>query len=162
MRRMFWLSGLFALVMGFIGALLAMLVALPAVVDAQANRLRAEQVAVAGDTGADRVRLQTGPGVASSVRLFDANGNQRAMLSTGGQERGDDPEAAGINFLNSSGTQVIRLGTGHGPLSNGPLVQGLQLTDQQGQQRASIRVAEDGSPAIILLDGGGNVIWSAP
>jgi hypothetical protein len=42
------------------------------------------------------------------------------------------------------------------------LVQGLQLTDQQGQQRASIRVAEDGSPAIILLDGGGNVIWSAP
>src|SRR4051794_17153494 len=42
------------------------------------------------------------PRNAASVRLLDASGNLRSMTSTGGQDRGDDPDAAGINFLNSS------------------------------------------------------------
>ncbi len=162
MKQAICLGGIVSFLMAFLGTTLAFAVALPAIVGAQETRLRAEQLTVVGDNGADRVRIQTGPGVAASVRLLDANGNQRSMMSTGGQDRGDDPDAAGINFQNSSGTQVIRLGTGRGPLSNGPLVQGLQLTDQSGRQRAWIRVEEDGSPTILLLDASGNVIWSAP
>ncbi len=162
MKRMICLGGVVSFLMAFLGTTLAFAVALPVVVGAQETRLRAEQLTVVADNGTDRVRIQTGPGVAASVRLLDASGNQRSLLSTGGQARGDDPDAAGISFQNSSGTQVIRLGTGRGPSSNGPLVQGLQLTDQEGRQRAWVRVEEDGSPRIILLDADGNPIWSAP
>ncbi len=162
MKRAIFLGGAVSFLMAFLGTTLAFAVALPAIVDAQETRLRAEQLTVVGDNGADRVGIQTGPGVAASVRVLDADGNLRSMLSTGGQARGDDPEAAGIAFRNSSGTQVIRLGTGRGPSSTGPLTQGLILTDQEGRQRARIGVAEDGSPSINLLDADGNVIWSAP
>jgi hypothetical protein len=131
-------------------------------VTAQPTQLRASSVTVAGENNVDRVRLEIGPGGASSMRLQDPQGELRVMTSTGGQERGDDPDAAGIAFRNSSGTQVIRLGTGRGPSSNGPLVQGLQLTDQEGRQRVWIRVEEDGSPTMYMLNAEGNVIWSAP
>ncbi len=162
MKRAICLGGAVSFVMAFLGTMLAVAVALPAIVSAQETRLRAEQLTVVGDNGTDRVRIQTGPGGAASVRLMDTDGNLRSMTSTGGQARGDDPDAAGIAFQNSSGMQVIRLGTGRGPSSTGPLVQGLILSDQEGKQRVQIRVAEDGSPSITLLDAGGNVTWSAP
>src|SRR5215210_5179675 len=161
MKRAICLAGLVSFLMAFLGTTLAFAVALPGLVGAQETRLRAEQLTVVGDNGADRVGIQTGPGGAASMRLLDANGTLRSMTSTGGQERGDDPDAAGIAFRNSSGTQVIRLGTGRGPSSTGPLVQGLQLTDQQGRQRAWMRVEEDGTPSIYMLDAEGNETWRA-
>ena len=162
MKQTIVFTGAASFVMGFLGAVVALVIALAGTVGAQETRLRAEQLTVVGDNGADRVRIQTGPGEASSVRLLDTNGNLRSLWSTLGQTRGDDPDAAGISFQNSSGTQVIRLGTGRGPSSTGPLEQTLRLTDQEGRIRALIQVAEDGSPSISLLDASGNVTWSAP
>jgi hypothetical protein len=53
-------------------------VALPAVVGAQEARIRAEQLIVVGENGADRVRLQVGPGFRAAAGVLDINGTPRA------------------------------------------------------------------------------------
>ena len=88
MRRTILLSGMLSLVMGFVGTLLAQAVVLPGLVGAQEARIRAEQVTIVGDTGAERIRLETGPGVRSSTTVLDANGHRRVELATGGSPAG--------------------------------------------------------------------------
>src|SRR3954462_8484640 len=99
MRRTIWLSVVLPLVMGCLGTLLAQTLVLPAVVGAQDARLRAERFTVVGDHGADRVRLQTGPGIAARLQGSDAEGTARATIGTGGAD-GDLPLATSI-FLNT-------------------------------------------------------------
>src|SRR5688572_13028944 len=77
MRRTIVLARVAAFVMAFLGSLAALALALPAIVGAQEARIRAEQFTVVGDNGADRIRLQTGPGVGAYVRVLDANGGLR-------------------------------------------------------------------------------------
>src|SRR4051812_48902726 len=112
MQRFFLLSGLFALVMGFLGTLLALTVALPTVVDAQQARLQAEQLTIVGDNGAERIRLQTGPGIAAALQMLDTNGNRRAQIATGlgAQSTGDRPVGAGFNIYDAQGGVAGRLG----------------------------------------------------
>jgi hypothetical protein len=159
MRRLFWLSGFFALVMGFLGTLLALTVALPAVVDAQANRLRAEQLTIVGDNGTDRIRLQTGPGLRASTNVLDANGQSRVELTTGGTAAGGGVtlEGAGVNVLASNGVQIGRLGTN--PDGTGAT---LRLQDREGRARFRLALAEDGMPSMQMLAVDDTVIWSAP
>src|SRR3954468_23991199 len=87
--------------------------ALPAVVDAQANRIQAERVAVVGPNGMDRVDLGTGPGAVAGVTVRDAEGRPRATVATGGpaDRGGVFPDAAGFNVFASDGTAIGRLGT---------------------------------------------------
>ena len=138
-------------------------IAVPTIVDAQDARIRAEQVTVVGDNGADRVKLGVGPGVNAEVDVFDADGLRRASLNTGGFRFGNDPESAGFNAFGPDGaTQVVRLGIGRGPLGDQPLFNTLILSDLQGKPRITMRVEEDGTPSMRLLDAAGNVTWNAP
>jgi hypothetical protein len=156
MRRTIWLSVVLPLVMGFLGALLAQTLALPTVVDAQDARIRAERFTVVGDNGADRVRLQTGPGIAARLLVLDAEGAPRATIGTGGAD-GDLPLATAIFLNTSDGTQVGRLGVG----AEGEGTVALHLRDRAGRDRVLLRVADDGTPSIQILDAAGAVTWSA-
>ena len=161
MRRTVILCGAASFVMAFLGTVLASTVAVPAVVGAQEARIRAEQFTVVGDNGADGVRLGTGPGLNSDVRVLDTNGVLRAAFNTGGILAGNDPDGAGFNVYAPDGTTVLRLGMGHGPRGDQPLANVLTLWDWQGQPRIVLRLDENGTPSIRMLDAGGNVTWEA-
>ena len=156
MRRTILLSGVLSLVMGFVGTLLALAVALPELVGAQEARIRAEQFTIVGDNNADRIRLQTGPGIAAALQVFDASGNRRAQLATGlgPQSTGDMPVGAGLNIYAASGQMAGRLGAD---------AQGSQmvLNDANGRPRLRLRVTDDGTSSIEVLDANGNATWSA-
>src|SRR3954465_15091664 len=92
LRRTSGVSVVLPLVMGFLGTLLAQTLVLPTVADAQDTRIRAERFTVVGDNGADRLRLQTGPGIAARLQVIDAEGAPRATIGTGGAQ-GDSPLA---------------------------------------------------------------------
>src|SRR4029079_1635612 len=62
MQRTLVLSVAASALVSVLLTLLVMTLALPAIVDAQANRLQAERVSVVGPNGMDRVVLGTGPG----------------------------------------------------------------------------------------------------
>jgi hypothetical protein len=160
MKRTILLTGAVSFVMAFLGAALAVTLAIPAAVGAQEARIRAEQFATIGDNGADRIHLGTGPGGRASVQVLAADGSTpRVTLATGGSlaEGGTNPRGAGIDVFALDGTQVVRLGT------TGPNTLGVQLRlrDQAGRDRVQVSVAEDGTPAIELLDADGYVTWSA-
>jgi hypothetical protein len=144
--------------MGFLGTLLALTITLPAVVDAQQARLQAEQLTIMGDNGAERIRLQTGPGIAAALLVLDANGNRRAQLATGlgPQGTGDRPEGVGLNIYDAQGGMAGRLGFG----DDGSRV--VNLHDANARPRIRLQVTNDGTPAIQILDAAGTVTWSAP
>lgn len=162
MRRVVFISGAVSFAMAFLGTLVASTLAVPAVVGAQEARIRAEQVTVVGDNGADRVSLATGPGINGVVRVLDTNGVLRASVNTGRNLVGDAPDDAGFVVWAADGTTPLaRLGTGRGARGDQPRANGIILFDWQGQARVSLRVAEDGTPAIRMLDASGNVTWEA-
>ena len=75
---------------------------------------------------------------------------------------GNDPDNAGFNVLAADGTtQLVRLGTSHGARGDQPLSNILLLYDWQGQPRVALRVREDGTASIQMLDASGNVTWEA-
>ena len=160
MRRTILLGGVLPFVAAFLGGLLAVNVA-PAA-EAQDARVRAEQFTIVDGSGADRVRLQTGPGIAARVQLLAPDGTtQRVWLATGAPVFGGTvPESAGINLAALDGTEVGRLGTGN-PNDPAPDGVNLLLSDRQRQNRIRLVVAADGTPSIELLDAEGNVTWSA-
>ena len=43
---------------------------------APSTKVRAEEFVVVGENGADRVILQSGPGIHASMRLLDADGSE--------------------------------------------------------------------------------------
>jgi|SRR5579871_1292000 len=112
--------------------------------------------------GTDRLRLDTGPGVAAGAHVLDTSGQIRVSIDTGGARvtGGNSPEAAGMNVFASDGTTIGRLGTVNQP-DGGSAGMRMWLADSQGNQRARINVAADGTPSIELLDAAGNVTWSA-
>ncbi len=162
MRRTLLMSIVLPLLMGFLGAVLAQMLAMPALVEAQNARIRAERVTVVGDNGVDRVDLAAGPGLNVAVQVNDANGARRAGFNTGGLLAGNDPDGAGFNVWAADGTTAMaRLGTGRGPTGTGPLRNLFWLTDWQGQIRIRLSVDENGTPSMEMLDAQGNVTWSA-
>jgi len=120
------------------------------------TQVRAEEFVVVGENGADRVILQSGPGIHASLRLMDDTGRRVAALTTGGGQ-GERPGYVGVNIFNDQGINVLRVGTGDN--FSGTHV---MLNDNQGNTRLRLAVAADGSPSIELLDAAGNVTWSAP
>jgi hypothetical protein len=159
MRRTIALAGLVSFVMAFLGTLLALALALPAVVGAQEARIRAEQFTLVGENGADRIRLQTVPGIAARVQVLDATGGNRVTIATGGP-RGDNPNGAGVTLLTPDGVPVGRLGMGDPDMADEGIVN-LRLRDRARRDRLVLRVDEDGAPSIELRDANGNVTWSA-
>ena len=93
--------------------------------------------------------------------MFDPDGTPRFILGVGGIDV-SDPGGSGFNIYAEDGTQVARFGIGHGPLGNLPLTTQMFLNDQTGQARIRLSVAQDGTPALLIYDEDGSVIWSAP
>jgi hypothetical protein len=162
MRRTILLSVAASSLVSVLITVLVITLALPAVVDAQANRIQAERVAVVGTNGADRVDLGTGPGAVAAVTVRNAEGRERASMATGGRADlgGVLPDAAGFNLLASDGTPIGRLGTRGTGNTYEPGVN-LLLSDMQGRARVVLTVAPDGTPSIVMQDAAGNVTWSA-
>lgn len=162
MRRTILLGGLLPFVAAFLGGLLAVNVA-PRAAEAQDARIRAEQFTIQDGSGADRIRLINGPGIAARVQLLAPDGTtERVTLATGAPlaTGGAAAEAAGINLRALDGTFIGRLGTGN-PNDPAPDGVNLRLGDRQGRDRIRLVVAGDGTPSIELLDPAGNVTWSA-
>src|SRR5689334_1423020 len=113
MQRTIMLSVAASSLVSVLLTMLVMTLALPAIVDAQANRLQAERVSVVGPNGMDRVVLGTGPGAHTAVSVLNAEGRVRAGMATGGpsNQGGVLPDAAGFNLSASDGTTIARLGT---------------------------------------------------
>ena len=162
MRRTLLLSVGLPILMGFLGTILAQTLALPAVGGAQEARIRAEQVTVVGSTGTDRVRLGTGPGANATALVLSPDGRVRALMGTGGPaaQGGLEPETADFVLFAQDGRFLARLGTRSTPESHAAGVN-LVLSDSQGRVRLELRVAEEGTPSIQMLDANGNVTWSA-
>ena len=161
MRRTILLAGALPFISAFAGGVLALSAVVPNLVEAQEARLRAESVTVVG-AGTDRIRLATKwDGQASDFTLLAPDGTERLIIGAGGIAV-HDPAGSGINVTAEDGTQVARFGTGHGPLGNLPLTTQMFLNDQSGQTRIRLSVAQDGTPAMLMYDVAGAVIWSAP
>lgn len=161
MRRVVLLCGMASFGMGFLGSVLALILAAPAVAGAQATRIQAEQFYIADADGRDRIILRTEPGISAGVGVADTNGMQRVFMAIGGSRArgGMVPEAAGFNVNASDGTQIVRLGTGpFEPAGDGT---NLVLSDRQGRSRVVLVVSSDGTPSIQMLDADGNLTWSA-
>jgi hypothetical protein len=129
---------------------------------AQEERIRADEVIVAGADDAGLIRLRSGPGLAASVAVLDANGIHRANLNVGGPASlgGTLPDSSGLHVFAVDGARVGRLGTGGA--DEGGRVVNLRLADRQERDRIRLTVAEDGTPSIMMFDAAGNAIWSAP
>ena len=122
---------------------------------APSTKVRAEEFVVVGENGADRVILQSGPGIHASMRLFDADGKRVAAVTVGGGQ-GERPGYVGLNIFNDQGVNVLRVGTADRFSGTHVL-----MNDNQGRTRLRLAVAEDGAPSIELLDAEGKVIWRA-
>ena len=121
--------------------------------------LRGSQVIAVGDNGAERVRLLSGPGSAASVRVLDANGQDRIDML---QSRDAD---SGFLLRSPSGMSVMGLGmVANDPELPGPLLHSanLILRDESGHDRIRLLVADDGSPTIELINAAGDLVWSVP
>jgi hypothetical protein len=161
MRRTIVLAGAVSFVMAFLGGLLAVTLALPAIAGAQESRIRAEQFNIVGDNGADRVMLRAGPGAGAAVWVLAADGaTRRVAMATGAPAAtgGTTPEAAGFNLFALDGTRLGRLGTA-GP--EDVTFVNLWLGDREGRPRVVLGVADDGTPSIQLRDANGAVTWAA-
>ena len=120
------------------------------------QRIEAEEFVVVGKNGADRVILQSGPGIHASMRLMDETGKRVAALTTGGGQ-GERPGYVGVNIFNDQGVNVLRVGTSDN-FSGSHVI----LNDNEGRPRLRMSVAAEGAPSIELLDADGNVTWKAP
>jgi len=161
MRRTLLLAGLLPFVSGFLGSVLAFALVVPGMVGAQEARVRAETVTIVG-AGTDRVRLATKwDGEASDLSMLEPDGTPRLVIGAGGLNV-RDPDGSGMNVYLQDGTQVARFGSGHGPRGNQPLTTQMFLNDKNGQTRIRLSVADDGTPAVLIYDADGAVIWSAP
>jgi hypothetical protein len=144
-------------------ALLFML-AMPALVQAQVNTIRGDQVIAVGANGKDRVLLMPGPGNTGQVQIMDDNGTIRIASILGVGTNGE--EDVGITLRSASGTPILRLGTIGQPRGGlpGPLVHSanLILRDDSGADRIRLLVADDGNPTIELINSAGELVWSAP
>jgi hypothetical protein len=180
MKRIVLLSSLVTSAVSVPMTAVAMLLVLPTIVDAQVARTTAQGLTVirpdgmpgmtadvqASDGGvveilgsdgkAQRVSLAA-RGVGARVQLHDQSGANRVNLALGG-ESGTNPGAEGLNMDDSSGVQLVRLGT-RAPGSGIRVV--MLLTDQQDNPRIQMSVADDGTPSIKMLDANGNVMWTA-
>ena len=162
-RPVIFVSAALSCVLSSLVTLLVLALALPTAADAQEARIRAAQLVAAGPEGADRARLFVGPGANSSVSVLSTDGRVRALIGTGGPAAtgGMEPETADVVVFAQDGTGIARLGTREAPDSHAAGVN-LILSDAQGHVRLDMLVAEDGTPAIHMLDASGNVVWSAP
>jgi hypothetical protein len=160
MQRAILLSAALSSVISILASALVVSLVLPPLVAAQQASIRAEQLVAVGPNGVDRARLFIGQGANTSVSVLNTDGRVRALMGTGGPT-GLEPETADFVIFAQDGKSIARLGTRNTPDSHAAGIN-LLLADSQGRPRLDLLVAEDGEPAIHMLDPDGNVTWSAP
>jgi hypothetical protein len=161
MRRIVVFSMLASSVVSTAVTALIFMLAMPGLVQAQVNTIRADQVIATGANGKDRVLLLPGLGNTGQVEIVDDNGQARVQAILG---EGSGLEDVGITLRSASGVPIMRLGTLAqvrelpAPLAHsGNLV----LRDESGHDRIRLLVADDGTPTIELINAG-DLVWSAP
>jgi hypothetical protein len=163
MRRTVIIAGGVSFLMAFLGTVLALTLVLPAVADAQGQRIRAEQVTVVNDNGVERVQVLSGPEQAGGMRVYDTNGTLRLSAVTGANVTGTNvPDVSSFTVRNSAGVLTSVFGLGRGAQGNSDLTNILVLNDMQERVRIRLRVGSDGTPSMEMLDAAGNVTWRAP
>jgi hypothetical protein len=146
--------------MAFVGALVATTLAVPALIEAQETRTRAERVMIASADGTDRMVLWVSPGGRAYLDVLDEDGVRRVSAAQGGRGAPSGPDLAGFFVYNAAGTQTAFVGTNRGPAGDLPFRSSVVLSDSQGQIRAALRVDDDGA-SLVFLDANGNVTWEA-
>jgi hypothetical protein len=140
-------------------------VALPPLVDAKIDALRAGQIVSVGDSGAERVRVLPGPGEVAQVSLANSRGEDRIRLRVETTADGQPDAGIAIRTPGDNPVTMMRLGTiAQDPELPGPLLHSanLLLRDDSGHDRIRLLVADDGTPRIELINAAGELIWSAP
>jgi hypothetical protein len=142
---------------------LVVLSAMPSLVDAKVDALRATQFIAVGDNGAERIRLVPGSGDEAAVAVADASGQDRIRLLV--QNHPSGVADTGIGIRSASGVTIMRLGNvAQDPELPGPLLHSanLLLRDESGHDRIRLLIDDDGNPKIELINAAGELVWSAP
>ena len=142
---------------------LIVLSAVPTLVDAKVDALRASQFVAVGENGAERIKLVPGSGDEGAVALADAAGQDRIRLLV--QNHPSGVADTGIGIRSASGVTIMRLGNiAQDPELPGPLLHSanLLLRDESGHDRIRLLVDDNGNPKIELINGAGELVWSAP
>ena len=142
---------------------LVVLSAMPSLVDAKVDALRATQFIAVGENGAERIRLVPGSGDEAAVAVADASGQDRIRLLV--QNNPSGVADTGIGIRSASGVTIMRLGNvAQDPELPGPLLHSanLLLRDESGHDRIRLLIDDDGNPKIELINAAGELVWSAP
>jgi hypothetical protein len=141
---------------------LLVVAAVPSLVDAKVDAMRASQFVAVGDNGAERIRLVPGSGDEATVALADGAGHDRIRLLVQNDPDGSTDTGIGIHAAN--GKTIMRLGNTTDPELPSPLRHSanLILRDESGQDRIRLLVSDNGDPKIELINGAGELVWSAP
>ncbi len=163
MKRIIVLSSLVTSAVWLGMSAVAIIFALPSVVDAQAARTTAVGLTVLGADVLAGVVADVRPTGGGTLNILGTDGKTpRVTLGSSGSPPGRDPipANAGIAINDLNGKQIGRLGTLD--QVSPPVVIGTELRDTQNTVRYRASVGVDGSPTIQLFDADGNVVWSAP
>jgi hypothetical protein len=142
---------------------LIVLGAVPSLVDAKVDALRASQFIAVGDNGAERIKVVPGSGDEAALALADASGQDRIRLLM--QNHPSGAVDTGIGIRTASGVTIMRLGNiAQDPELPGPLLHSanLLLRDESGHDRIRLLVDDNGNPKIELINADGALVWSAP
>ena len=144
---------------------LVVLSAMPSLVDAKVDALRASQFIAVGENGAERIRLVPGSGDEAAVAVADASGKDRIRLLVQNNASGVADVGIGLRTGGPNPVTIMRLGNvTQDPELPGPLTHSanLILRDDGGHDRIRLLIDDNGDPKIELINGGGELVWSAP
>ena len=140
----------------------------PAVAEAQGNRIRAEEIVVADERGVSSLLMGPGPGAIARYAVFTGD-EPRIVLGAGGPAAlgGTQPLNAELRVIYAGrpGQEIIAAGRPQPAVLVGTQADGLphmRLFDRELRERVVLAIDDDGNPSIRLLDADGNVIWQAP
>jgi hypothetical protein len=168
MRGAIIISAVVSSLLSIVGTLVSVTWIAPTVAEAQANRIRAEEIVVEDAQGVRRLRMGTGAGVIASYSVFDGD-DPRIVLGVGGPAAlgGTQPLNAELRVIHPgrSGQEILATGRPQPAVLVGTDANGLphvRLLDPAVRERVVIALDDDGNPSIRLLEPDGNVIWQAP
>jgi hypothetical protein len=110
MRRTIWFPVVLSSAVSTLVTALILVLAMPGLVAAQVDTLRAGQIIAVGDNGADRVRLSPGPGDVAMVSVTNTRGEDRIRLRVETTADGQPDAGLAIRMAGDPVT-MMRLGT---------------------------------------------------
>ena len=165
MQRAVWFPVVLSSAVSTVVTALIFVLAMPGLVAAQVDTLRAGQIIAVGDNGADRVRLSPGPGDVAMVSVTNTRGEDRIRLRVETTPDGQPDAGLAIRTAGDNPVTMMRLGTvAQDPELPGPLLHSanLLLRDESGHDRIRLLIDDAGNPKIELINAAGELVWSAP